>query len=276
MRKRAVIDWSDWTQFKTFFLSLAWTQPRILAMCIPIPIFNRSHLPGMLRMAVAAGMGLMVAPTLMPAVAAAQWTPAQMGLLLVKEAFIGLVMGCLLAVPFWAFEALGFLMDNQRGATMGATLDPLTGNDSSPLGSLFSQAFIVFFFVSGSFLLLLELLYGSFALWDVFRWTPHLRADAVPVLIAQFMRLLQLALLLAAPAIVVMLLAEIGLAVISRFVPQLQVFFLAMPIKSALVLLVLALYVGTLFDYAQVMLDGLREAPPLLDELWRPAAPQSR
>ncbi len=276
MRAHTVIDWSDWSQVKTFLLSLAWTQPRILAMCLPIPIFTRSHLPGMLRMAVAAGMGLVVAPTLMPAVAASEWTAAQIGLLLVKEAFIGLVMGCLLAVPFWAFEALGFLMDNQRGATMGATLDPLTGNDSSPLGSLFSQAFIVFFLVSGGFLLMLDILYGSFALWSVFAWMPHLRADAVPVLIAQFMRLVQLALVLAAPAIVVMLLAEIGLAIISRFVPQLQVFFLAMPIKSALVFLVLALYVGTLFEYAQGMLDALREVTPLLDDLWRPTAPQPR
>lgn len=276
MRTHAVIDWSDWAQLKTFFLSLAWTQPRILAMCIPIPIFNRSHLPGMLRLAVAAGMGLVVAPTLMPAVAASQWSAAQMGMLLVKEAFIGLVMGCLIAVPFWAFEALGFLMDNQRGATMGATLDPLTGNDSSPLGSLFSQAFIVFFFVSGGFLLLLELLYGSFTLWSVFQWMPHLHADAVPVLISQVMRLLQLALVLAAPAIVVMLLAEIGLAIVSRFVPQLQVFFLAMPIKSALVFLVLALYVTTLFEYAHGMLDELREVPSRLNDVWRPDGPKPR
>jgi type III secretion protein T len=37
---------------------------------------------------------------------------------------------------------------------------------------------------------------------------------------------------------------------VSRFAPQLQVFFLAMPIKSALALLVLAVYMGTLFGYA--------------------------
>lgn len=179
----------EFTQFKTFFLALGWTQPRILAMFIAIPVFSRSHLPGMLRVAVAASLGLVVAPSLMPFVAG--WDPhgGQLALLMLKEAFIGLVLGCLIAVPFWAFEAVGFLMDNQRGATMGATLDPLTGNDSSPLGSLFSQAFIVFVFVSGGFLVILDVLYDSYALWGVFQWMPQLRPESVPVLIEQFMRL---------------------------------------------------------------------------------------
>lgn len=257
-------------QIKAFLAALGWTQPRIMAMFILIPIFNQSHLTGMLRMGVAAALGIMLVPALMPSVSDWQGDGAQMAMLVVKEVFIGLVLGCLIAVPFWAFEAIGFLIDNQRGATMGATLDPLTGNDSSALGSLFSQAFIVFVFVSGGFLLMLEVLYDSFALWSVFAWTPHLRPESVPMLIDQFTRLLKLALLMSAPAVLAMLLAELGLAIVSRFVPQLQVFFLAMPIKSALAFLVLILYMANLFEYAQGMFDDVRQVVPMLDEAWRP------
>ena len=137
----------------SFLLALAWTVPRILGVFVVLPIFPRSVLPGMLRLGVAAGFGLVVAPSLIPLIKGASLDATQIGLLVVKEAFVGFVLGCLIAVPFWAFEAIGFLVDNQRGASIASTLNPLTGNDSSPLGILFNQAFIVFFFISGGFLL---------------------------------------------------------------------------------------------------------------------------
>ena len=53
---------------------------------------------------------------------------------------------------------------------------------------------------------------------------------------------MRLLLIISGPMIIVMFLSEIGLAMISRFAPQLQVFFLAMPIKSAVGVLMLILY----------------------------------
>lgn len=264
-----MLDWNAFSEFKSFLMALAWTQPRILGLFVAIPIFPRNVLPGMLRLGMAAGLGLVVAPTLMTALETVPLGAAQMVMLLVKEAFVGFVLGCLIAVPFWAFEAVGFLVDNQRGASIASTLNPLTGDDSSPLGILFNQAFIVFFFISGGFLVMLDMLYDSFRLWDVFAWSPHFRAESVPVLVKQILRLVELTLLLSSPVIVAMFLAEMGLALVSRFVPQLQVFFLAMPIKSALAFLILVLYTATIFEYGQHLVDDLPGILNLLDDHWR-------
>ncbi len=73
-----------------------------------------------------------------------------------------------------------------------------------------------------------------------------------------------------------MFLAEIGLALVSRFVPQLQVFFLAMPIKSALAMLVLLLYMATLFDYGADYVGQLRQVVPFLNEQWHPPGGTAR
>lgn len=262
-------DWNNIVVLERFLTALAWTQPRILGIFLVNPIFSQNQLPGMLRLAASAGIGLMVAPMLMPSVMNPGMDVASAVLVIVKEAFVGLVLGCLIAVPFWAFEAVGFIIDNQRGASISATFNPITGNDSSPLGVLFNQAFVVFFFLSGGFLLMLDLVYDSFRLWNVFTWVPTLRGESVPVLIDQILGLVKLALLLSAPMVVAMLLAEMGLAVISRFVPQLQVFFLAMPIKSALAFLVLILYMATLFEYSGGLISRLRGVVPLLDDHWR-------
>ncbi len=264
------------TEINHFLMALGCALPRTLGLMIPIPIFNTALLPGLARIAIGAGLGLVVAPALMAPVTAMNLSAGQISAMLLKEGAIGFVMGMLVAVPFWAFEGVGFFIDNQRGASIAATLNPLTGNDSSPLGILFNQAFIVFFFISGGFVLTLELLYESFRIWPVFTWWPQLRPETIPVLIEQVMRLVTLALLLSAPAIIAMFLSEVGLALISRFVPQLQVFFLAMPIKSAVGMLVLMLYMSTLFEYAVGHVDALRDMLPLLGEHWRPLTEGAR
>lgn len=257
-----------------FIKTLALTQPRMLAMFIALPLFNAQLIPGMLRFAVAGALGLVMVPALAPMVTAAAFdlSPAALVLLMLKEAFIGFVIGYLAAIPFWIFEAVGFLVDNQRGASIAATLNPLTGNDSSPLGILFNQAFIVFFLLSGGFMLLLGTLYDSFALWNVLAWRPTLNIDSVPLMLGQLDRLVRMALLLAAPALVAMFLAEFGLALVSRFAPQLQVFFMAMPIKSALAMLVLMLYASSLFDYAIDHVLSVGQILPWLRVHWGPGA----
>jgi len=264
------------SQTQSFLMALAYTQPRILALFIALPIFNRQLVPGLLRVGIALALGALVAPRLMGEAAAVDLVATQVPMVILKEAFVGFVLGYLIAIPFWAFEAVGFFIDNQRGASVAATLNPLTGNDTSPLGILFNQAFIVFFFVSGGFLLMLGLLYDSFALWPVFDWAPTLHADSVPLWLAQLDRMVRIALVLSAPAIVAMFLAEIGLALISRFVPQLQVFFLAMPIKSAIAILVLMVYMASLFEYGVAYVQDLKGSLPFLNGLWAAPAGAAR
>ncbi len=260
---------NDLLEAKAFVLALAWTLPRTLGMFAVIPLFAKGVVPALLRSGVAASLGLVVAPTLSASVMAADMSAGQAVLTLLKELFVGFCLGCTIAVPFWAFEAVGFLIDNQRGASIASTLNPLTGHDSSPLGILFNQAFITFFFISGGFFLVLDMLYDSFRLWHVFSWFPTLRAESIPILISQIMRLTELALLLSSPVLVAMFLSEMGLALASRFVPQLQVFFLAMPIKSGLAFLVLVLYLKTFFDHGFVLVESLPASLDVLDDNWR-------
>jgi type III secretion protein T len=262
-------------EISDFLVALALTQPRIQAVFITLPMLSRKQIPGMVRITISVVLGVMVVPILMDGPGATELAALPLAMLAFKEAFIGFTIGYLVSLVFWAFEALGFLIDNQRGASVASTLNPLTGNDTSPLGMLFNQAFIVFFFISGGFLLLLGLIYDSFTLWNVYSWTPTLRSETIPVLLKQLDRLASMGLLLAAPAMIAMFLSEVGLALISRFVPQLQVFFLAMPIKSAIAILVLLLYVTTLFEYGMQYVDELDDILPMLDMQWRTGAPGS-
>ncbi|MCA0325230.1 MAG: type III secretion system export apparatus subunit SctT [Proteobacteria bacterium] len=256
-------------ELKTFLIALGLTQPRILSMFIALPLFNVQLVPGLLRFGIAGVLGLIAAPLIHTQLGAFdQVSPGVWAILIAKEAFVGFTIGLIMALPFWIFEAVGFLIDNQRGASISATLNPLTGNDSSPLGILFNQAFIVFFLVSGGFSLMLGGLYDSFRLWPVMDWAPQFKAASVPLFLDQLDRLMRTAILLAAPAVVAMFLAELGLALISRFAPQLQVFFVAMPIKSGLAVLILILYASSLFDYGADLVEFVGGVVPFLNTQW--------
>jgi type III secretion protein T len=236
-------------QIKLWLWSLLIVQARVAPLFLLLPFMNRALVPRPISIGLAAGLGLVAVPAVNITADTVPEITLLFGLVL-KESLIGFTLGFLLAIPFWIFETVGFIIDNQRGASMGATLNPLTGHDSSPLGQLFSLAFIVYFLTAGGATVLLGILYDSYRLWHPLQFWPTLSPEFADLIMAQLNRLIGLGLLLAAPVLVAMFLAELGLALVSRFAPQLQVFFLAMPIKSALALLILAIYASTLFDYA--------------------------
>jgi type III secretion protein T len=251
------------SDFHRALIALMIVTVRIQVAFAIIPLFNKQMMPALLRSAIAIGLSLVLLPPVLASFSTIPETPTLIAIV-VKEGFLGLLIGYSVAALFWGVEAVGFFIDNQRGASIASTLDPLTGNDSSPLGILFNQAFVVYFMVAGGFGVLMTVLYASYGLWPVLTYFPSLPADGVAVFAGIFGRIVGLAVLFSAPVIVAMMLAEMGLALVSRFVPQLQVFFLAMPIKCGMAFFVLVVYIPVLFGYLREEIDAL---PRLLGSL---------
>lgn len=230
--------------------------PRMLAMFSMLPMFNRQALPGLLRIGVASAFAVFLVPMLLDTSFNELRHGGMMIGILAKEAMVGFLIGFLVAIPIWAVDVMGAFVDNQRGASIAATINPLTGHDTSPLGELFSQAALVLLLISGGILMLLDLVYASYLIWPVFKLLPSFSDQTPMLLLGQLDRLMTLAVLFSAPVIFAMFLAEIGLAIVSRFVPQLQVFFMAMPIKSAIAMYVFAVYMATLLGYISNEIAG--------------------
>ena len=120
---------------------------------------------------------------------------------------------------------------------------------SSPLGNLFSQAFLTYFFATGGFLFVLNILYGSFVIWPATKLAPIISDDFPVLMLAILDKGMRIMFIIGAPIVAVMFVAEFALAIVSRFAPQLQVFILAMPIKSLLAIFMLIFYFSTLLPY---------------------------
>jgi type III secretion protein T len=81
--------------------------------------------------------------------------------------------------------------------------------------------------------------------------------------------LLYTSLLLAGPFLGIMILIDISTGLVGRFLPQLNVFLIAMPIKSGITFLMLALYIGFLADYMKTSFFTIGQNLPGLAGLLR-------
>ncbi len=120
--------------------------------------------------------------------------------LIIKELIIGLIIGFVLGILFWAAQSFGMLIDNQRGASSAQSQDPLGGDQSTPFGSLFFQVTAMLFLASGGFASLVGIIAESYAIWPVFAPLPKLTSNALyNLLLLQADLVMRLAVMLCAP-----------------------------------------------------------------------------
>jgi type III secretion protein T len=156
------------------------------------------------------------------------------------ELTVGMVIGFCASIPFWLLDMAGFLIDTLRGASIASMLNPLLGQQSSPFGILFSQVFTLIFFVCGGFNILVEAVCASYLVLPP-GTRIRLGPEQLEFVVQQWQLMYVLCLRFSMPALVVIVLVDMALGLVNRSAQQLNVFFLAMPIKSAAVLLMLIL-----------------------------------
>jgi type III secretion protein T len=238
-----IIHLSDW------ILSITLAMARLYPCLLLIPLFSFHELKGMLRYTIIVIMALLVSPGVHQALPHDHsWIT--LSAIYFKEALLGMLIGSLLSIPFWLFESIGALFDNQRGALMGGQLNPSLGQNFTPLGFLFKQTLIVMIITTGSFLSLLQVIWDSYLIWPPTHWLPVLNPDALKIYLKILSDNFSAMALYAAPLVGLLLFIEFGVTLLSLYSPQLQAFILSMPLKCLAGLMFLILYMPTLFYLA--------------------------
>jgi type III secretion protein T len=205
---------------------------RLFGFMYFFPLISGDQVPAMVRALMCIGLTPYVA---MPQLAEGALDPLTMPpfyALLGKEALIGAFLGLLVGLPLRLPEIIGNMIDNQRGSAVTDTFNPTSGGDASLLGQLLSLAMVVYFFSSGGFDQIILLLAGSYKLLPMDGFTFTTGENAYQIMVELFLRYLSVFVILTLPVMLVMFLAEISLAMASRFAQSLNVFSLAQPIKA--------------------------------------------
>ncbi|NRF31562.1 type III secretion system export apparatus subunit SctT [Vibrio coralliilyticus] len=219
---------------------LALCMMRPLGMMIMLPLFKGGAMgSGLIRNTLVLMFALPIIPMMQahPVDIAAK-PLTELTFIYGEELLIGLIVGFCAAIPFWAIDMAGFVIDTMRGASMSTVLNPLMGLQSSVFGMFFTQILGVLFLVSGGFNALLTALYQSYTVLPP-ESALSFNQDLLSFISQQWQMMSDMCLSFALPAMVVMIMVDVALGLVNRSVEQLNVFFLSMPIKSILVVFLL-------------------------------------
>ncbi|MBO6168235.1 MAG: type III secretion system export apparatus subunit SctT [Kiritimatiellae bacterium] len=238
----------SYAEFHRWIIASALAMARIGGAFAICPALADSMIPGIARRVAVFAFAFIPLPMILSGMPEGELSLAVLTFTAFKEACIGFLIGFFSAIPFWVAENVGNFIDNQRGATMGEVYSPLSGAQVSTTGIFFTQIVSTLFFVSGAVFLLLGALYTSYIHWPVFSEGLSLAKDAPIQILSSLDEMLRVTVVISAPVIIIMFLATLGLGFVNRTAPQLNVFFLSMPVKSALGVAMLVVYIPFILD----------------------------
>ena len=230
---------------------------RVAASFVVMPLFTREGIPALVRNAMFLALTVIVV-TVQPPLELGELGTADWIALFAKEAFIGAVIGIFFGFFLWAFEAAGTVIDMQVGSSFALFFDPIVGNEVTLIGSFLGRWSAYLFVAAGGLLLMIGTLLESFSIWPLGRPFEVFRLASVALFEGELARFLGLAMRIAAPVVVALLVIDAAMGLLNRYAQQFNVFFLSTSVKSmASVVLLVALlpYLGG------VLVDQLAEQP---------------
>jgi flagellar biosynthetic protein FliR len=216
-----------------FILVLA----RITPLFIVAPLFSSRQIPARVRTVVACALAVGLTPIALHGQQIPNDVLALFGLVL-KELLVGLAFALSLALLFAAVSSAGALLDMLVGFSFGAIVDPLTGNQSAVLTQVYGLvALAVFVAIDGT-----SWVVGGLA--RTFDLVPLTAAPDIRTLaggtVEAFTTIFSSALQVAAPVLLALVITDVAFGVVTRVVPQLNVFAVGFPVKVVVGLLVVA------------------------------------
>jgi flagellar biosynthetic protein FliR len=223
-----------------FFLIFA----RIGGALMVMPAFGERQVPARMRLMLALVITLVVSPVLMDTLPGAPESPWALFILLGGEIVVGLFMGTLARLLISALSVAGQAISFQMSLANAFFADPAFSQQSSLPANFLMTLALLLIFVTNLHHMLLRAVINSYGLFVPGAALPV--EDFAGAIVDMIAESFLLALQLASPFLVVGLLLYLGLGLLGRLMPQVQVFFVAMPLQIALGLTVMAITVSVL------------------------------
>ena len=220
---------------------------RIGAAMTIMPGVGDSFTPANIRLYIALGLSVCLAPLMMPMMPSPLPHTAGLLALLGTEFIVGLFFGTIARIFMTALDTAGMIISMQSGLSNAQLFNPAFSSQGSLVGAFLSVTGVVILFAANMHHLLFYGLVGSYNLFPV-GVVPD--AGSMAEMIAGAIAgSFKIGVQISAPFIVVGMLLYIAMGVLSRLMPQIQVFMIAMPLQIILSLVLLAMVVSSIYLY---------------------------
>ncbi len=234
---------------------------RLSAFFLILPVFGWNAIPVQIKVATTVLMAFFFAMIAPFGLDASRITGLEAGLLVASEAIYGLALGLVISLVFSAVKVSGNIIEQQMGMSMAQVIDPLTGEESEPMGSMIEMIFILLFLAANGhhlFLLIVGRSYETFAVGTI----PTISVLAKGILEAGS-TMLAAGLRLAGPVLAAFLVLLVVLAVLARIVPEMDILFISFPMRVGLGLLMVGIFIPFFNSFINEFADWMGKLLPL-------------
>ena len=249
-------------QFPAFLLVLV----RILAFFTVMPFFSYRNIPMTVKIGLSVYLAWIMLFTLEQPVIAIDTTYF---FLIIKEVLVGLFVGLIAMIIMYAIQVAGGFIDMSMGLLIANVVDPQTGTQTPLFGSfLYTFAILFLLSVNGHHLLIDGIFYSYqfIPLDQLFLSFGDERL--IGFIVTTFNTVFIIAFQMAFPIVASLFLVDLALGMISRAVPQMNVFVVGMPLKILVGLPLIMLYLGVFFILVQLLFERVLIAMRTLMQLF--------
>jgi flagellar biosynthesis protein FliR len=231
----------------TFMLVFA----RVGAMVMLMPGFGESNIPVRVKLGIALLLTLIILPLHRNAYQVDLSSMSALAVLMVHEIIIGIVLGATARVTLSALAVAGSVIAQQLGLGFVTAVDPTQGQQGLLIGNFLTILGMTLLFATDSHHLVIAALNESYRIFSPGEAMPT--GDVAALATRAFAAAFKIGMQLSAPFLVFGLVFNIGLGVLARLMPQMQVYFVGVPLSIMVGFLIFALVLsammGTYLNY---------------------------
>src|SRR6266705_644897 len=224
---------------------------RIGAMVMLLPGLGETNIPVRVKLGIALLLTLVILPLHRAAYHIDMQSITPLLVLMLHEIVIGVVLGATARVTLSALQVAGSVIAQQLGLGFVTAVDPTQGQQGLLIGNFLTLLGLALLFATDSHHLVIAALNESYRIFSPGELMPS--GDVAALATRAFAAAFKIGMQLSAPFLVFGLVFNIGLGVLARLMPQMQVYFVGVPLSILagflIFALVLAAMMGTFLDY---------------------------
>lgn len=248
----------EWADVTLFMMILA----RMTGFVLFNPLFGRQSIPGLVK----SGLILLLSVTVFPMTDYRPEIPEMMlalGAHLLLEMALGYLLGLVMNIFFYIPLLGGETIDTQMGMSMGKTYDPASQSSVSVSATLFNVLMMLLFFAANGHHTLLRIMLcsGRVVPFGQVSFGPELYAAVVEL----FVECTLMAVKLCMPILAAELLGQMGMGILMKVIPQINIFVINIDLKVIIGLALELLLIAPFSEYLlKVEFDMLQALQRLL------------
>jgi len=220
---------------------------RLGAMVMMMPAIGENGIPARVRLIMALLLTAIIMPLVADSYGALPQTIAGVVMLIVFEIAVGIFIGMAAKLIMSALHVAGNIIALQMSLAFAQNVDPTQGQQGVLVANFLNLLAVALIFATGLDHLLIAAMRDSYDLFKPGQYLPV--GDFSQMAIETFSGAFRLGLQLSAPFLVFGLVFYMGIGILSRLMPQIQIFFIAMPANIMLGLLLLMVLLGAMMTW---------------------------